>query len=103
MGDIGPPGVTLPGERGEKGLPGPVGKENSSFSHFASSLSLSSRIGVPGQQGLPGAKGEPGTERRFLTYHCVTLSLRPFRPQVDLHLKDCHPCQAHPVKRVIVV
>jgi len=25
MGDIGPPGATLPGERGEKGIPGPVG------------------------------------------------------------------------------
>ena len=26
MGDMGPPGATLPGERGEKGIPGPVGK-----------------------------------------------------------------------------
>jgi len=28
MGDIGPPGATLPGERGEKGIPGPVGEYN---------------------------------------------------------------------------
>ena len=26
MGDMGPPGATLPGERGEKGIPGPVGQ-----------------------------------------------------------------------------
>ena len=25
MGDIGPPGATLPGDKGEKGIPGPVG------------------------------------------------------------------------------
>jgi len=25
MGDIGPPGATLPGEKGEKGILGPVG------------------------------------------------------------------------------
>ena len=31
MGDIGPPGATLPGERGEKGIPGPVGQYNSFF------------------------------------------------------------------------
>jgi len=34
MGDIGPPGATLPGERGEKGIPGPVGMFSSSFSGY---------------------------------------------------------------------
>ena len=31
MGDIGPPGATLPGEKGEKGIPGPVGKSHRYF------------------------------------------------------------------------
>lgn len=97
MGDMGPPGATLPGERGEKGIPGPVGQCNTFFSDF---LWNSFSIGIPGPQGLPGLKGEPGnkkTWKSFQNYNFFSVNV-----QVDQDHQVPHHFPAHKVKKVIV-
>jgi hypothetical protein len=63
MGDIGPPGATLPGERGEKGIPGPAGQYKSLL--YSCVLFYFFNIGNPGPYGATGPKGEPGMNEFF--------------------------------------
>ncbi|KAL2302324.1 hypothetical protein Nmel_009748 [Mimus melanotis] len=65
-GPIGEPGFGLPGAKGDQGLPGPPGPFGQKGDGYPGPPGLPGLPGIPGEQGpdgvgLPGPKGDPGS------------------------------------------